>query len=225
MSWHLFLDESGDLGFDFVNKKPSRYLTISLLAVSQPEAAKSIRGAVKKTLKRKVNLKKQGKKRPASELKGTQTSLSVKRYFYDLIRGTRFGIYAVTVDKRSLIETVEEASKNPDAVYNYIARLVVDRIPFEMADGGVQLIVDKSKGRREIAKFNESLEDQLQGRLPLTVKLQIRHAASDVDLGLSAADLFCWGVFRKYECGDSEWFDVFADKLQVDARLLFDPPE
>ena len=24
--WYLYLDESGDLGFDFVNKKPSRFL-------------------------------------------------------------------------------------------------------------------------------------------------------------------------------------------------------
>ncbi len=26
--WNLYLDESGDLGFDFVNKKPSKFFTI-----------------------------------------------------------------------------------------------------------------------------------------------------------------------------------------------------
>ena len=29
----LYLDESGDLGFDFVNKKPSRYFVVTVLAV------------------------------------------------------------------------------------------------------------------------------------------------------------------------------------------------
>lgn len=29
--WYLYLDESGDLGFDFVNKKPSKFFTVSIL--------------------------------------------------------------------------------------------------------------------------------------------------------------------------------------------------
>ena len=31
---HLFLDESGDLGFDFVNKKPSKFFTITILVLT-----------------------------------------------------------------------------------------------------------------------------------------------------------------------------------------------
>ena len=30
---YLFLDESGDLGFDFVQKKPSNYFVIAILTV------------------------------------------------------------------------------------------------------------------------------------------------------------------------------------------------
>jgi hypothetical protein len=29
----LYLDESGDLGFDFVNKKPSKFFVVTILAV------------------------------------------------------------------------------------------------------------------------------------------------------------------------------------------------
>ncbi|MEK6700308.1 MAG: hypothetical protein AABZ10_14850 [Nitrospirota bacterium] len=31
---YLYLDESGDLGFDFFAKKPSKYFTVTVLAVS-----------------------------------------------------------------------------------------------------------------------------------------------------------------------------------------------
>jgi len=31
--WFLYLDESGDLGFDFVNRKPSKFFTITILAI------------------------------------------------------------------------------------------------------------------------------------------------------------------------------------------------
>jgi len=29
--WYLYMDESGDLGFDFVNKKPSKFFTITIV--------------------------------------------------------------------------------------------------------------------------------------------------------------------------------------------------
>lgn len=40
--WHLFLDESGDLGFNFDEKKPSRFLTIAILATNNRETVKDI---------------------------------------------------------------------------------------------------------------------------------------------------------------------------------------
>ena len=32
--WYLYLDESGDLGFDFVNKSPSKFFTIAILVLN-----------------------------------------------------------------------------------------------------------------------------------------------------------------------------------------------
>ena len=29
--WYLYLDESGDLGFDFVTKRPSNFFTVTVL--------------------------------------------------------------------------------------------------------------------------------------------------------------------------------------------------
>ena len=75
--WWLYLDESGDLGFDFVNKKPSKFFTICILATSSGATNRAFGYAVKKTLRRKLNRKK-GKKRFITELKASQTTLQVK---------------------------------------------------------------------------------------------------------------------------------------------------
>jgi hypothetical protein len=55
--WYLYLDESGDLGFDFVNKRPSKFFTIAILAVSGIDGNRDITNAVKITIRRKLNPK------------------------------------------------------------------------------------------------------------------------------------------------------------------------
>ena len=49
--WYLYLDESGDLGFDFVNKKPSKFFTIAILAVKGVENNRRLIKGVKVTLR------------------------------------------------------------------------------------------------------------------------------------------------------------------------------
>ncbi|MEW6618278.1 MAG: DUF3800 domain-containing protein [bacterium] len=50
---YLYLDESGDLGFDFVNKRPSKYFTIAILVVKGYEENRLLLKVVKKTLSRR----------------------------------------------------------------------------------------------------------------------------------------------------------------------------
>lgn len=106
--WHLYLDESGDLGFDFQSKSPSKFLTIAVLATSQTETVKRIRTAVRRTLRNKVN---RGRKNE-QELKGHSTSLAIKKYFYRILQDCEFGVYAVTLNK---IRVYDELLKGPEA--------------------------------------------------------------------------------------------------------------
>jgi hypothetical protein len=218
MTWHLFLDESGDLGFDFENTQCSKNLTIAILAASQPATAMAIRGAVKKTLARKVNRGKKGRNRPAQELKGASTSIQVKRYFYDLVKHQQFGIYAMTLDKKHVTQELCSTPASKERLYNYVARQVVDKIPFEHATASVEIIVDRSKGKIGIADFDSFIVQQLHGRLHPSISLRIRHQYSHSDHGLSAADLFCWGIFRSRERGDSAWRDMYAEKILLDEK-------
>ena len=78
---YLYLDESGDLGFDFVNKKPSKFFTIYIMAVEGGVGRKRIIKMVERTMRRKLNPKNK-RTRMVQELKATSTTLPIKKYFY-----------------------------------------------------------------------------------------------------------------------------------------------
>lgn len=215
--WYLYLDESGDLGFDFVNKKPSKFFTISILAISSQEANQKLIKAAKITLRRKLNSSK-NRHRLVRELKGTGTKLEIKKYFFSKAKDIKFGIYSITLNKKRVYDRL---TKNKSHVYNYVSRKVLDEIPFEKNSGSrVQLIIDKSMAKPEIAEFNSYIRRQLEGRLSPNIPLDIYHWLSHENYGLQVSDLFCYGIFKNHERGDSEWRDIFADKVRYDEIFL-----
>jgi hypothetical protein len=220
--WFLYLDESGDLGFDFVNKKPSNHFTVTILAISDWPRHRAIMRAAGKTLKRKLN-KKISKRRIVQELKATGTTLDIKRYLYAQIKDIKFGIYSLTLNKRRVFK---ELSERKSQVYNFVSRLVLDKIPFEQASAlekapeRVYLIIDKSKSKPEIQEFNRYIIEQLKGRLDPKIPLEIHHTDSLKNRALQVADMFSWGIFRRYERHDFEWYNVFKGKVLYDSLYL-----
>ncbi|MBU0629927.1 MAG: DUF3800 domain-containing protein [Candidatus Margulisbacteria bacterium] len=210
--WYLYLDESGDLGFDFVNKKPSKYFTIAILAIQGVDNNRQLINAVKKTLDRKLN-----GKRVVLELKGSSSVIEIKKYFYKLIENIPFAIFSLSLNKKRVYESL---TREKERVYNYVARKVLDQIHFEKAAVQVNLIADKCKGKREIKEFNRYIEAQLRGRLNPKVPLNIRHADSTAYKGIQAADLFSWGIFRSYERKDFSWYDLFKKKVRFNEQYL-----
>ncbi len=84
------------------------------------------------------------------------------------------------------------------------------------------LVVDRSKNKDEMADFNQYLGNQLDAMLPLDVPLRISHEHSHENAGLQAVDLFCWGVFRKYEHTDLAWYWEYAARIAFETEYLRD---
>lgn len=215
--WYLYLDESGDLGFDFVNKKPSKFFTVTILVLSSIQDNRKLIKAVKITLRRKLNPP-QKRRRLVQELKGRSTTLDVKKYFYKKIRNIKFDLYTINLSKRRVYERL---IKNKSRIYNFIARQVLDQIPLEKAATRIKLIIDRSKSKPEIAEFNEYIRRQLEARIDPKTPLDIDHWLSNEAPGLQASDMFCWGIFEKYERNKTEWYDMFAeDKIRFETQYL-----
>lgn len=207
---YLYLDESGDLGFDFFSKKPSRFFTVTILMVNGVENNRRLINAVKKTIRRKLP-------REQAELKGAKDSLAVKAYFYKQAADIPFEIYTIALNKRRVYDNL---AKQKDRVYNFIARNVFEKIPIENASTRIEVIIDRSKNQKEIVEFNEYIIRHVKGRIDPRIPLDIYHWTSHENMGLQAVDSFSWGMFRKYEKKDCEWFDIFKGKVRYDSVYL-----
>ena len=213
---YLYLDESGDLGFDFVIKKPSKFFTIMVLMLKGQKNNRELINAVRHTLKRKLKKKKLFKT-SGCELKGSNVSIDVKKYFYEQVKDIDFKLYALTLNKKRVYQSL---MKEKERIYNYIARLVLKQIDFNNAEVNVNLILDKSKGKPEISEFNSYIFREIQAKLNPQIPLHISHALSHENLGLQAVDMFVWGIFRKYERKDLEWSRLFQNRVVFDDVYL-----
>lgn len=209
--WYIYIDESGNLKSDPSLKGSSRFFTLCLLVTSHRESFIKIGKAVKKTLKQKIN-------RPQSpiihELKGTATSLEIKRYFWDQIKECDFEIYSITLDKEQIPFFRHTEQKFE---YDRISGELIDNIDFCETDvTRVQIVFDKRLKKREALEFNNYIIRRLREKFQPHIPLNIDHLSSLETPVLQAVDLFTWGIFRKYERGETLWYDIFRDKIASD---------
>lgn len=213
---YLYLDESGDLGFDFVNKKPSKYFTVCILLIKNQTDKKIIDRAVKRTLRNKLNPKPKSK-RYVEELKAISTSLPIKKYFYNQIKDVDFDIYSISLNK---IRVFQELVDNKPRVYNWIAKLLLEKVNLKQSKIRISFTIDKSKGLRGIREFNSYIRSHLESKINPKIPLDFHHEDSKGIKCLQAVDLFAWGIRRKYENRDFTWYNSFKNKIKFDRVYL-----
>ena len=211
----VYLDESGDLGFNFSKLKTSQYFVIALLVVYDMKSNKKIEKAVQRTLKNKIRKKK--RKANTIELKGSKTSFKVKEYFYRQIKDCKFEIYSIVLNKKRVYP---ELRRNKERLYNYLARLILGKCPLKKVQTRLILKVDRSKAKKEQGAFDRYLIFQIQAILSPKIPLEIYHIDSKESKGVQAMDMFIWGIFRKYENSDLEWYRVFREKVKFETVFL-----
>lgn len=159
MSEHviIYLDESGDLGFDFQGKKPSRYF----VAVAD---------------------------------KLTWLEHHNRKHSYAL---TRTMLYDAVAERLFLnLDLLNDAKR-------------------------VDVVIDRSKSKSEIAEFNKIVTTAIKRRLPAKAVLTMRHAYSHEEAGIQAIDLFCIGAWREHERSDSEWYTEFQHRVASTVNYQF----
>lgn len=214
----IFLDESGDLGFNWSKSKTSRFFVITLLVCDAKCIQDSFRKAVRRTLKNKLNHKKNNK-RVVQELKGEETTLSIKQYFQRQVPADGLCIYSVTLNK-SRVHTDLQTRQGKKKLYNFLARFILEKVEFKNPLPVVNLIVDRCKNTDEIKDFNQYVENQLEAILPLDTHLFITHEASHENPGLQAVDMYCWGIARKDDKNDRSWYNLYRDNIAFETIYL-----
>jgi hypothetical protein len=218
---YIFLDESGDLGFDFT-KESSTHFVITLLICEDKKVFDGFKTAVKHTIKHKLN--RQKKLNSQNELKSTRTLLAVKKYFLDNLRKQKnqaWYINSIILDKQELFKNLAIIPEQ-HRLYNLLSKVILEQVsfPIKKGDHSVQLIVDSSKGKKQRAIFNQYLKTNIELLLDIGVQFSINHEKSHNNAGLQAVDLFCAGFSRKYSYNDIKWYSLFKDRIRKE--VLFD---
>ena len=112
---------------------------------------------------------------------------------------------------------------SPDRLYNFLAQFVIKEL-VQRADlttyPRVTLIIDRSKSKREVQEFNRYLSIYLEGAIDPRAVLDIDHVISHEEKAVQAVDLFCWGIYRKYEAGDEKWYRDFESRIAFETVYL-----
>lgn len=215
---YIFLDESGDLGFDFDKHGTSKFFVITLLVIISEMDKRKIEKSVERTIRTKIKKgrkTKNGKK--YLELKGTNTIFEIKKYFWNQIKTSSFEIYTLILNKKNLHDYLME---DKERLYNYISRLILEKVAFQEEQSKIYIVIDKRKKSEERQEFNRYILLQLKGLINPKIALEIFHQNSQTNSGLQVVDLFSWGIFRKYEWSDSEWFNVIKDRIVYEEVYL-----
>jgi len=210
----LYLDESGDLGW--TSKGASKKFVITILVCQNEKSRKSIRNAIRKTVKNKFNKKKRKTKK---ELKGTNTEISIKKYFLKNIREDDWQLYTLVINKSKVNKNLR-TKVGKKKLYNFMAKIIINKLNFAKTEDIIQLVVDKCKNRAEIIDFNNYISNHIKTLLPLNIPVDIFHQDSQNLEELQAVDLFCYGVYRKYELNDTEWYNCYNEKIFYETEYL-----
>jgi len=171
---------------------------------------------VERTIKEKINRSRKGKN-IVLEFKGSDTDIGVKRYFYHYIKNEQFEIFTLILNKARVIQELREKKEK---LYNYVSRLLLENCHFQKVEDRIILTVDKRKNKENIEDFNNYLFSKLRVLIPLKIPFEQYHEASYAHKGLQAVDVFCWGIYRKYERGDCEWYNYFVTKIKKEIVYL-----
>ncbi len=154
----IFLDESGDLGFNFSATGTSHYLIMSSLICNTANAVRAMKRAIKLTLKNKISVN-------INEVKGSNTSLSIKKYFLKHIEVEQeWEIMAIAADKRAWLRHHDNKAANIDKnlFYDEVAKRLLSQIQLTTQTEPIQIIVDKSKTPSALRDFDQRISAALR---------------------------------------------------------------
>ena len=206
---YIFLDESGDLGF---SKRSSRWFIFTIVLCPNKRKIEKVIKKVHKSLKKKH--------KNVFELHAYHANeITRKRVLKLLAELSDIYVFCIILNKDKVYTDLKN-QKN--YLYNYTANILLDRLhnyDFIKVDDSFDMYIDRKDTNKNIRKnFETYLENSLKNKR--AGKIDISLKASHEEKALQAVDFISWAIFRKYERGDYEYYEIIKNKV-VEENLLF----
>ena len=201
----LYLDESGDLGFNFAKKRTSRFFVISLIISPDDRTpAKIIKKVFRNLLKVRQNLIFHSyRELPKTRIKLLQNLANSSLTFASIV-----------LEKKDSAVNFTKSD-----IYLAMALQLLHEINLTKQDK-FSLIAEKSTSKKSI---DQNFISRILAEFPCaTVKISRPHE----DKGLQAADFVAHATWLKYENNEAAFYNVIKDKTRdALARIHTVPPD
>lgn len=212
MPQYIFMDESGDLGFN-PKKNNSKYFVITILATGDKRPIEKIVKNVHRMLRKKV------KKLSGGILHAVKEKPATRKRLLTFLAEKECLIMTIYLNKAKVYTKFHEEKH---VLYNYVTNILIDRIM-------TKRLIDKNSvvyliaARRETNKFlNDNfktyLENQIKNKHGLKITIEIKNPSEEKSL--QAVDFVSWGIFRKYERGEDLYYSLIKKRI-VEENPLF----
>src|SRR3972149_1815336 len=210
---YIFLDESGDLGFNCKKRGTSNFFVITLLFI---EGSK---GPIEKIIKKTHSQLAKKFKRRIGVLHAVYEKPVTRQRILKGIAKKDCLVMRLYLNKKKVFTNLQDEKQ---VLYNYVTNILLDRIYVKKiisSDKSIELIAS----RRETNKFlNENFKDYLRRQVKSihkgTIQISIKTPAEEKCL--QATDFLSWAFFRKYEKGDDSYYNIFNGKIVEESSLF-----
>lgn len=209
---YIFLDESGDLGFDS-QKKSSKYFVVTFLFVEN-------KGPIEKVIKKVAkNLSKRDLKRHVGVLHACKEKPKTIIKTLNMLNEKDIAILSVYLNKKKVYTKLQDEKH---VLYNYVSNILLDRLftrKLVPLDTQVHLIAS----RRETNKFlNENfknyLKNQVKNNHKIDINIEVKAPSSEKCL--QAVDFICWAIYQKRENNDESYCNIIKQKIVEESPLF-----
>src|ERR1700733_9767176 len=190
---YIFLDESGDLGFNFKKKKTSKYFIVTLLFVKEKIALEKI---IKKVFKgfSKIEIRNHN-----GVLHGYKETPKVRQKVLKLFREKEISnVIVIYLNKKKVYTRLQDEKH---VLYNYVTNILIDRVCTKKlipTDEKILLIASRRETNKFLNQnFSAYIKNQAKNNHRLDIEVEIKSPTQEKSLQI--VDMLSWSIFRKYE--------------------------
>jgi len=207
----IFMDESGNLGFNFNKRGTSSYFLITFLFTPNK---RSIEKCVKKT---HAGLRKKYKK--VGVLHAYVEEPVTRKRLLTLLATKDCRIMTILLNKRKVYTKLQDEKS---VLYNYITNILLNRIfskKLLQIDDPVEIIASRKETNKFLNQnFKTYLQSQLTDNHDVRVTVSIKTPAEEKSL--QAVDFVSWAIFRKHEYKDDTYYNIIRSNI-IEENPLF----
>ncbi len=205
---YIYMDESGDLGFDITKSRTSKFFVITFLVTKDEKTTNIIMKKSFNWMKHKKIKIKWWVFHAFSHLESTiQKVLSIATE-YDI------SIMTLVLDKRKVYS---HTNSEKHVLYNIIVNKLLDAVINKNLVSDKDEIIHFIASRRETSKtLNEQFVNYLKNKHKDQPNIIFEIKTPHQSKWLQLVDTISFSIYKKYENSNSNFYEIFEKKIKIE---------